>query len=192
MVIAGVGPTLCSSLWATLCWSCVGVLDWGTHWKSSSGRIHAWHGLVRKAGPPGHNVSSNNFARTSVSMRRCFSAVIFLTLTQLCLSICADGHLLTGIGPGNAGGIALPILRFDMLVSRGRSNGCIGNDRPMGRGTTHPPLVTPTSLLYLRLRIRLLCIQGALKGSDSNSTARAKFHTLISMDQFVMLGVNSN
>ena len=80
VVIVGVGPTLCSSLWATLCWSFIGVLGWGTHWKSSSGRIHAWHGLVRKAGPPGHNVLPDNFARTSVSTRRCFSAVIFFNV----------------------------------------------------------------------------------------------------------------
>jgi hypothetical protein len=78
LVIVGLGPTLCSSLWATLCWSCVGALGWGTCWKLSSGRIHVWHGLVRKAGPPGLNVSSDNFAQTSVSTRRCFSAVMFL------------------------------------------------------------------------------------------------------------------
>jgi hypothetical protein len=41
VVIAGVGPTLCSLLWATLCWSYIGVLGWGTCWKSSSGWIHA-------------------------------------------------------------------------------------------------------------------------------------------------------
>jgi hypothetical protein len=62
VMILGVGPTLCSLLGATLCWSCVGVLGWGTCWKSSSGRIHEWHGLVRKAGPPGCIVSSDNFS----------------------------------------------------------------------------------------------------------------------------------
>jgi len=107
---------------------------------------------VRKAGSPGHNVLSDNFAQTSVSTRCCFSAVIFLTLTQLCLSICADGHLLTGIGPGNAGGIALPILRFEMLVSWGRSNGCVGNDQPMGRGTTHPFHGFPKILVRWEIR----------------------------------------
>ena len=89
VVIVGVGPTLCSSLWATLCWSFIGVLGWGTHWKPSSGRIHAWHGLVRKAGPPGHNVLPDNFARTSVSTRRCFSAVIFFNVeTTLLVNSC--------------------------------------------------------------------------------------------------------
>ena len=62
VMILGVGPTLCSLLGATLCWSCVGALGWGTRWKSSSGRIHEWHGLVRKAGPPGHIVLSYNFS----------------------------------------------------------------------------------------------------------------------------------
>ena len=41
------------------------VLDahsWGTRWKSSSGRIHAWHGLDRKAGPSGRVVEMANFA----------------------------------------------------------------------------------------------------------------------------------
>ncbi len=40
-----------------------------------SGRIHAWHGLVRKVGPPGHIVSSDNFACTNVSTRCCFLAI---------------------------------------------------------------------------------------------------------------------
>jgi hypothetical protein len=31
VMISGVGPTLCSLLGATLCWSCVGALGWGTH-----------------------------------------------------------------------------------------------------------------------------------------------------------------
>jgi hypothetical protein len=61
-VISGVVPTLCSALGATLCWSCVGVPIWGTHWISFSGRIHAWHGLVRKAGPSGCTFVSANFA----------------------------------------------------------------------------------------------------------------------------------
>jgi hypothetical protein len=141
VVIVGVGPTLCSLLWATLCWSCIGALGWDTRWKSSSGRIHAWHGLVRNAGPPGHFVSSDNFAPCS------------LTLIQLRLSIRADGHLLTGMGPGNAGGRALLILRFDMLVSRGLNNGCIGNDRPMGRGTTHPFHGFPKIRVRRKIRI---------------------------------------
>ena len=38
-IMSGVVPTLCSALGATLCCSCVGVLIWGTRWKSSSGRI---------------------------------------------------------------------------------------------------------------------------------------------------------
>ncbi len=70
------GTTLCSPLRITLCWSRVGVTTWGTCWKSSSGRIHAWHGLVRKAGPPGHIVSSENFACTNMSTRCCVLAII--------------------------------------------------------------------------------------------------------------------
>jgi hypothetical protein len=61
-VMSGVVPILCSVLGATLCWSCVGARSWGTCWKSSSGRIHAWHGLDRKAGPSGRVVVSANFA----------------------------------------------------------------------------------------------------------------------------------
>ncbi len=61
-LISGVVPTLCSALGATLCWSCVGVPTWGTSWISSSGRIHAWHGLERKAGPSGCTFVSANFA----------------------------------------------------------------------------------------------------------------------------------
>jgi hypothetical protein len=68
--------TLCSPLGITLCWSCISATAWGTHWKLSSGRIHAWHGLVRKAGPPGYIVPSDNFARTNVSTRCCFLALI--------------------------------------------------------------------------------------------------------------------
>ena len=33
--LTGVGPTLCSLLWATLCWSCVGALGWGNRWMES-------------------------------------------------------------------------------------------------------------------------------------------------------------
>ena len=58
----GVVATLCSALGATLCCSCVCVLSWGTRCKSSSGRIHAWHGLDRKAGPSRCTVVSANFA----------------------------------------------------------------------------------------------------------------------------------
>ncbi len=61
-VMSGVVPTLCSALGATLCCSCVCVLSWGTRCKSSSGRIHAWHGLDRKAGPSRCTVVSANFA----------------------------------------------------------------------------------------------------------------------------------
>ncbi len=70
------GTTLCSPLGITLCWSRVSATAWGTCWKLSSSRIHAWHGLVRKAGPPGHIVSSDNFARANVSTRCCFLAII--------------------------------------------------------------------------------------------------------------------
>ncbi len=62
------GTTLCSPLRITFCWPHVGATAWGIHWKSSSGRIHAWHGLVR--------VLSDNFACTNVSTHCCFLAVI--------------------------------------------------------------------------------------------------------------------
>jgi hypothetical protein len=75
-IISWGGTTLCSLLGITLCWSPVGATAWGTRWKSSSGRIHAWHGLVRKSGPPGHIVLSDNFACTNVSTLCCFIAVI--------------------------------------------------------------------------------------------------------------------
>jgi hypothetical protein len=75
-IISWGGTTLCSPLRITLCWSCVGATAWGTYWKLSSGRIHAWHGLVRKAGLPGHIVPSDNFACTNVSTRCCFLAII--------------------------------------------------------------------------------------------------------------------
>jgi hypothetical protein len=89
VIILGVGPTLCSLLGATLCWSCVGALGWGTCWKSSSGKIHEWHGLMRKAGPPGHIVLSDNFSRNSVSIRHCFSAVMFFNVdTNLLVNSC--------------------------------------------------------------------------------------------------------
>ncbi len=121
---------------------------WGTRWKSLSGRIHAWHGLVRKAGPPGHIVLLDNFNQNKVSTRRCFSAVMFSNVDTTPLSICADDLLFTGMGPGNAGGRALPNLIFDMLVSWGRSNGCIGNDPPMDRGTTRLCPSFPTTLVH--------------------------------------------
>ena len=78
--ISGVIPTLCSALGATLCWSCVGTRSWGIRCKSSSGRIHAWHGLVRKAGPSCSFVASDNLDLNKVSTRRCFSAVMFLSV----------------------------------------------------------------------------------------------------------------
>ena len=61
-VNSGVVPNLCSALGATLCWSCVGFPIWGTRWISSSGRIHTWHGLERKASPSGCMFVSANFA----------------------------------------------------------------------------------------------------------------------------------
>ena len=67
-VTSGVGPTLCCPSGAG---TCVGAASWGAHWWSLFGSIHAWHGLVRKAGPQGRNESSANFACTSVSTRRC-------------------------------------------------------------------------------------------------------------------------
>ncbi len=75
-IISWGGITLCSPLRITLYWSRLGATAWGTHWKLSSGRIHAWHGLVKKAGPPGHIVLSDNFACTNVSTCHCFLAII--------------------------------------------------------------------------------------------------------------------
>ncbi len=65
-VTSGVGPTLCCPSGAG---TCIGAASWGARWWSLFGSIHAWHGLVRKAGPQGRNESSANFARTSVSTR---------------------------------------------------------------------------------------------------------------------------
>jgi hypothetical protein len=48
----------------------------GTCCSLPSGRIHAWHGLVRKAGPPGHIASSDNFLCTNVSTHHCFAGIM--------------------------------------------------------------------------------------------------------------------
>ncbi len=76
-VTSRVGPTLCCPSGAG---TCVGAASWGARWWSSFGSIHAWHGLVRKAGPQGRNESSANFARTSVSTRRCSLAGILVSV----------------------------------------------------------------------------------------------------------------
>ncbi len=60
-IISWVGPTLCSPLVTTLCWSHISATAQGTCCSLPSGRIHAWHGLVRKAGPPRHIALSDNF-----------------------------------------------------------------------------------------------------------------------------------
>ncbi len=90
----------------------------------------------------------------------------FLTLTQLHLSILPDDLLLRGMGPGNVGGRALPILIFDMLVSRGWSNGCIGNALPMDRGTMCLCHGFPTTLVRRGIRRWRLCILGVQGGND--------------------------
>ncbi len=76
-VISGVGPTLCCSSRAG---TCIGAASWGARWWSLFGSIHAWHGLVRKAGLQGHNESSANFARISVSTRRCSLVGILVSI----------------------------------------------------------------------------------------------------------------
>jgi hypothetical protein len=73
-------------------------------------------------------------------------------LTKLCLSILADDLLLTGMGPGNAGGRALLTLIFYRLVFWGQSNGCIGSDLSMGRGTTRLFHGIPTTLVHWGIR----------------------------------------
>ncbi len=145
--LTGVGPTLCSLLWATLCWSCVGVLGWGTCWKLLSGRIHVWHGLVREAVPPGRIVSSDNFDRNRVITHLCFSAIMFFNVNTTLLVNSCRGSFVDRNGTWQCWGRALPNMIFDMLVSWGQSNGCIGNDPPMDRGTTRLCSGFPTTLV---------------------------------------------
>jgi hypothetical protein len=73
--ISWVGPTLCSPLMTTLL-SRISVTAWGTCCSLPSGRIHAWHGLVRKACLPGHITLFDNFLCTNVSTPCCFAGVM--------------------------------------------------------------------------------------------------------------------
>jgi hypothetical protein len=52
------------------------------------------------------------------------------------------------MGPGNAGGRALLTPIFYRLMFQGGSNGCIGSDLLMGRGTMHPFHGIPTTLVH--------------------------------------------
>jgi hypothetical protein len=168
-IISWVEPTLCSSLVTTLCWSCIGATAQGTRCSLPSGRIHAWHGLVRKAGPPGHIASSDNFSSHQYEYTLLFLLVSWRPkLTPFCSSILANDPLLTGMGPGSVGGIAWWSRIFGMPLFWGQSNDCIGSGLPMGQGTMHQFHGFPTILMRWGICISLPCIPGMQEGSDSN------------------------